>query len=129
MKNRTLSLLAMAVLALTLSTPVQADVIGESTGAGKVIHDTATDLIWYYTTSDFTNKTYAEQLTAIAGLNSGAGYFSAQGWHMATQSEAETFYTNASAGPDLWTIIDHNNPNYSENRINADDVSGYHWAT
>ncbi|MHC4351686.1 MAG: YfaZ family protein [Planctomycetota bacterium] len=71
---------------LLLTGTVPADLmVKEYVPGEKVTLDTNTGKYWYWNLSDFVNKTYTEQNTAIAGLGMYGNL--AGGWHMATGSE------------------------------------------
>lgn len=91
---------------------VYEDVPGE-----RVAYDTETNLYWYCTLTDFANRTYAEQIEAIADLGTYGNITG--GWHMA--SEAEIAGLLANDGLDLAafppTLSDRRDPHYPSDEV------------
>lgn len=68
-------------------------VVKDYLGNGEsVVYDTVTGYHWYRNLPYFTNMTYAQQITAIAGLGT-FGNISG-GWHMATLEDIQSLAAN-----------------------------------
>ena len=113
MKHRLIMVCVFFLSAIVVSTEYAnaALTVLEPVAGQKVTLDTHTGKYWYWDLADFTNMTYAEQITAIAGLGC---YGGVTGWHMASLAEMEEFwpaYTGAeimaSFGKtgEFWDII------------------------
>jgi len=71
----------------------------------EVVYDDDNELYWYLDLSAFINKTYGEQVDAIAALNTGGGYYGFTDWHMANHTEIEGLFTTYSFG-DITSAFD-----------------------
>lgn len=92
--KRNLLLYVAAVLLL----PVPANAVltvHEYVSGQKVTLDSNTGNYWYWNLRDFTDMTYDEQQTAIAGLGNYGNI--AGGWHMAGQSEIQSLWTYSAS--------------------------------
>ena len=97
--------LCVAVVLLLTNTVTAGLMVQEYVSGQKVTLDTTTGNYWYWNLADFINKTYAEQITAIAGLGTYGNI--AGGWHMATKSEMQALWANGAA-----EVTGSFNPNY-----------------
>jgi hypothetical protein len=91
MKHRLIMFCAFFLSTVVVSTEYAnaALTVLEPVAGQKVTLDNYTGKYWYWDLADFTNMTYAEQITAIAGLGS---YGGVTGWHMASLAEMEEFW-------------------------------------
>jgi len=100
----------VAALLLMTGTASAALTVYEYVPDEKVTYDDATGNYWYWNLPDFTFMTYAQQITAIAGLGAYGGITG--GWHMATLLEMQGLW--------LYSASD-----IADNFINAGPFLGY----
>lgn len=60
---------------------------------GDVLRDTNTGLVWYRDLKYFAGFDYATQISLIADLNQGDGYFNVKNWHLASTSEMDALWS------------------------------------
>jgi hypothetical protein len=103
---RSIYFFSLAVVLLTM-VPVRADLFVRQyvSGSGELVtYDDQTGYHWYWSLTDFTNMTYAEQIAKIDTLDSYGNI--AGGWHLATMDEMESLwkYDASVIGPSFrWT--------------------------
>jgi hypothetical protein len=86
-------------VALLLAGTANADLtVYEYASGEKVTLDTATGNYWIWDVNHFTEMTYAQQISAIAGLGTYGNI--AGGWHMATYSDMEELWAY-----DKWDLL------------------------
>ncbi len=84
---------------LLLAVPANAVLtVHEYVPGQKVTLDSNTGDYWVWDLTYFTNKTYAEQITAIAGLGNYGNI--AGGWHLASLNDMTGLWTNTAADLD-----------------------------
>ena len=70
----------------------EALLVDYSNSSGHVVWDTKQNIYWYWNLSDFTNKTWSEQDSAISALNA-VPYYGLTDWHVATVAEMTQLWT------------------------------------
>jgi len=65
-----------------------------SSGGQDVVWDNTYNQYWYWDLSEFVNKYWSEQVTAVEALNT-SSYYGSSGWHIATLSEMEKLWENS----------------------------------
>ena len=99
--------LCLAMVLLLAGTASADLTVYEYVPVQKVTWDTTYKWYWYWNVADFTNKTYDEQIAAIADLGTYGNI--AGGWHMATGREIQLLFRSDH---DAATIFSHFNPTW-----------------
>ena len=113
-------ILAICACVSICQTSVRADLIVSANPSGEsVVHDDVGGLYWLNDQTDLVWEDYSAQMTEIASMNAGPGYFGATDWRLASAVEVESLFAQISGPTDFASLFNptlHNNHGYHSAR-------------
>lgn len=73
-----------------------ATLIGMSNTNDHVVYDDVSGYYWYWDLTSFSGQSWTEQVSSIAALNNGGGYYGETNWHVADQSDMDSLWQHTA---------------------------------